>query len=70
MNHAHILNLRYAFQDDEHLFFVLDLALGGDLKYNLSKYKGFDDQTLKVYSCELSSALDYLHHNSIIHRLV
>jgi len=26
------VNLRYAFQDDENCFFVLDLMLGGDLR--------------------------------------
>lgn len=27
-----MVNLRYAFQDDENCFFVLDLMLGGDLR--------------------------------------
>lgn len=32
IDHAFIVNLRYAFQDDENCFFVLDLMLGGDLR--------------------------------------
>ena len=32
VDHAFIVNLRYAFQDDENCFFVLDLMLGGDLR--------------------------------------
>ena len=32
VDHAYIVNLRYAFQDDENCFFVLDLMLGGDLR--------------------------------------
>ena len=32
VNHPFIVNLRYAFQDDENCFFVLDLMLGGDLR--------------------------------------
>jgi hypothetical protein len=31
------VNLRYAFQDDENCFFVLDLMLGGDLRCMCSK---------------------------------
>ena len=27
-----LVNLRYAFQDDDNCFFVLDLMLGGDLR--------------------------------------
>jgi serine/threonine kinase 32 len=30
-----VVNLRYAFQDDENCFFVLDLMLGGDLRCEL-----------------------------------
>lgn len=32
IDHPFIVNLRYAFQDDENCFFVLDLMLGGDLR--------------------------------------
>jgi serine/threonine kinase 32 len=32
LDHPFICNMRYAFQDDENLFFVLDLMLGGDLR--------------------------------------
>lgn len=35
VNHPYIVNLRYAFQDDENCFFVLDLMLGGDLRCTL-----------------------------------
>jgi serine/threonine kinase 32 len=31
-----VVNLRYAFQDDENCFFVLDLMLGGDLRCALA----------------------------------
>jgi len=32
VDHPFVVNLRYAFQDDENCFFVLDLMLGGDLR--------------------------------------
>lgn len=32
VDHPFIVNLRYAFQDDENCFLVLDLMLGGDLR--------------------------------------
>ena len=32
IDHAFVVNMRYAFQDDENCFFVLDLMLGGDLR--------------------------------------
>lgn len=36
IDHPYIVNLRYAFQDDENCFFVLDLMLGGDLRCTCS----------------------------------
>ena len=32
IDHPFVANLRYAFQDDENCFFVMDLMLGGDLR--------------------------------------
>jgi hypothetical protein len=32
VDHPFLVNLRYAFQDDDNCFFVLDLMLGGDLR--------------------------------------
>ncbi len=31
--HAFITNLRFAFQDEDNMFMVLDLMLGGDMKF-------------------------------------
>ena len=36
IDHPFIVNMRYAFQDDENCFFVLDLMLGGDLRCECS----------------------------------
>ncbi|THH27607.1 hypothetical protein EUX98_g6580 [Antrodiella citrinella] len=40
IDHPFIVNLRYAFQDDENCFFVLDLMLGGDLRCQSSLSSG------------------------------
>ena len=32
VDHPFVVNLRYAFQDDQNCFFALDLMLGGDLR--------------------------------------
>lgn len=51
VDHPFIVNLRYAFQDDENCFFVLDLMLGGDLRCTSRGYS-----TL-TYAYQLISAL-------------
>jgi serine/threonine kinase 32 len=68
LHHHYIVNLKYAFQDDENLFMVLDLAEGGDLRCHLDRLKVMKEDTLMVYAAEISHALDYLHGNRIIHR--
>jgi serine/threonine kinase 32 len=61
-------NLRYAFQDDENLFMVLDLMLGGDLRFHLDRLGMFREDMVHFYACELACALEYLHSRRIVHR--
>ncbi|KAF9930802.1 hypothetical protein FBU30_011251 [Linnemannia zychae] len=63
-----ICNLRYAFQDDENLFMVLDLMLGGDLRFHLERAGPMKEDVVKFYVAELALALDALHSRRIIHR--
>lgn len=67
-HHPLIVNLRYAFQDDENMFMVLDLMLGGDLKYHVEHIGGFNEKCIKVWAAEMSSALMYLHEHGVVHR--
>jgi len=68
VDHPFIVNLRYAFQDDENCFFVLDLMLGGDLRFHLERMGHFAEDAVRIYIAELGSALAFLHEKKIIHR--
>ncbi|GBE86516.1 Serine/threonine-protein kinase gad8 [Sparassis crispa] len=68
IDHPFVVNLRYAFQDDENCFFVLDLMLGGDLRFHLERMGSLPEEVVRFYVAELSSALAYLHDHRIIHR--
>lgn len=63
-----ICNLRYAFQDDENLFMVLDLMLGGDLRFHLERAGPMREDVVRFYVAEVALALDALHAKRIIHR--
>jgi len=63
-----ICNLRYAFQDDENLFMVLDLMLGGDLRFHLERAGPMQEDVVRFYVAEIALALDALHAKRIIHR--
>jgi serine/threonine kinase 32 len=68
VDHPFIVNLRYAFQDDENCFFVLDLMLGGDLRFHLERLGSLPEDVVKFYVAQLSSAVEFLHENGIMHR--
>uniref|UniRef100_A0A8B9JSG5 Serine/threonine kinase 32C n=1 Tax=Astyanax mexicanus TaxID=7994 RepID=A0A8B9JSG5_ASTMX len=68
IEHVFLVNLWYSFQDEEDMFMVVDLLLGGDLRYHLQQNVQFTEEAVKVYLCEMTLALDYLQSQHIIHR--
>ena len=47
---------------------VVDLLLGGDLRYHLQQNVQFTEDAVRLYLCEMTLALDYLQSQHIIHR--
>ncbi|KAB5549347.1 hypothetical protein PHYPO_G00066300 [Pangasianodon hypophthalmus] len=68
LEHPFLVNFWYSFQDEEDMFMVVDLLLGGDLRYHLQQNVHFSESTVKLYICELALALNYLRNKHIIHR--
>ncbi|XP_006028226.1 serine/threonine-protein kinase 32A isoform X1 [Alligator sinensis] len=68
LEHPFLVNLWYSFQDEEDMFMVVDLLLGGDLRYHLQQNVRFQETTVKLFISELVLALDYLQSRYIIHR--
>ncbi|KAG0167628.1 hypothetical protein DFQ28_005923 [Apophysomyces sp. BC1034] len=68
INYDLIVNLRYAFQDDENMFMVIDLMLGGDLRFHLDRMGPMPEDYVQYYAAEISLGLHYLHGRRIVHR--
>ncbi|XP_041949793.1 serine/threonine-protein kinase 32A [Alosa sapidissima] len=68
LEHPFLVNFWYSFQDEEDMFMVVDLLLGGDLRYHLQQNVHFSESTIKLYVCEIALALHYLRNKRIIHR--
>ena len=66
--HPFIVNMHYAFQDNEYLYLVMDLLTGGDLRYHISIHKNFSEEQTRFFICGITLALEYIHKNNIIHR--
>ena len=63
-----LLDSPYCLQDEEDMFMVVDLLLGGDLRYHMQQESQFNEDRVKLYVCEIALALDYLQSKHIIHR--
>jgi serine/threonine protein kinase len=46
----------------------MEYVVGGDLSSLLKNLGSFSEEMTRVYSGEAALALEYLHHNGIIHR--
>lgn len=49
---------------------VLDLMLGGDLRFHLDRLGPLREEQVRFYIAELALALEDLHGRGIVHRLV
>jgi len=54
--------------DEEDLFMVSDLLLGGDLRYHIQQEIVFSEESVVLFVAEIALALDYLQDHRIIHR--
>lgn len=68
MDHPYIVRLKYAFKDEERLYFVLNYCIGGELHFYLCHLRRFKLECAKFYAANILLALKYLHENNIIYR--
>lgn len=67
-DHPGVVRLYYTFQDERSLYFVLDLASGGELLGVLKRMTTFDEECTRFYGAEILDTVDYMHRNGVIHR--
>ena len=58
----------YNIRDENTLFLILDLMIGGDLKYHLNSEKTFNEARSKFYAAEVLLGLHHIHSKNIIYR--
>ncbi|KNC84221.1 AGC/YANK protein kinase [Sphaeroforma arctica JP610] len=68
LHHPLLVNIWFSFQDEEDMFMVVDLMLGGDLRYHLQNNGPLSETRVRLYMAELSNALCYIHSKGVLHR--
>ncbi|XP_043553501.1 RAC-alpha serine/threonine-protein kinase isoform X5 [Chiloscyllium plagiosum] len=67
--HPFLTALKYSFQTNDRLCFVMDYANGGELFFHLSRERVFSEDRARFYGAEIVSALDYLHsEKNVVYR--
>lgn len=68
LHHPFLMTLRYAFQTETKLYFVLDYYTGGELFFHLKKRRRFKELEARLMVAEVGMALGHLHSLDVIYR--
>jgi len=68
LSHPFLVNMKFAFQDRENLYLIMDLLTGGDLRYHISRKKRFTEEQTKFFMASILIGFEYIHNQGIIHR--
>ena len=68
LHNPFIVNMYYAFQDNDNLYLVMDYLKGGDLRFHLTRHIHFSEEQSRFFICNVLAALEYIHSQDIIHR--
>lgn len=68
VDHPFAVKLRYAFQTDTKLFFVMDYYNGGTLHFHLRQARRFDESRARFYAAQVVLALSHLHTYHVVYR--
>eukprot|EP01006_Ploeotia_vitrea_P004478 TRINITY_DN114691_c0_g1_i1.p1 TRINITY_DN114691_c0_g1~~TRINITY_DN114691_c0_g1_i1.p1 ORF type:complete len:455 (+),score=32.10 TRINITY_DN114691_c0_g1_i1:65-1366(+) len=63
-----VVELMYAFQDQDYLYIVMEYMPGGDMMFWLIKYEVFEESTARIYIAELVQAVHAIHQLKYVHR--
>jgi len=66
--HPFLVNLNFAFQTEDKLYFIMDYINGGELFFHLQKEEKFSDERVRFYCSEIVCGLEYLHNCGVLYR--
>ena len=67
LNHPHITDLKFSFQDNQFVYIVTDLYEAGDLRLHMGNKRWTEDECRPIMA-HMISAIAYLNSFDIVHR--
>ncbi|XP_063851048.1 ribosomal protein S6 kinase 2 beta-like isoform X1 [Scylla paramamosain] len=67
-HHTNIISLRDVYEDDSHVYLVMELMKGRELFDKILRQKFFSEREASAVLLTLSHAVQYLHQNGVVHR--
>ncbi|XP_066586208.1 cAMP-dependent protein kinase catalytic subunit 1-like [Prorops nasuta] len=68
MNFPLVVYLEYYFADFSYIYMVLPFISGGEMFTHLRRMGKFDDELARFYAAQVTLALEYMHHCTIVYR--
>jgi len=68
MNSKFVTSLKYAIVDEDTIYIILDLMLGGDLKYHLNVKEKFGEARTRFHAAQILLGLEHIHSKGIVYR--
>ena len=68
INCPFIVNIKFAFQDNEKLYIITEFMQGGEMFFHLHKERRFSNEKTKFYVIEMILAIEFLHKNKMLYR--
>jgi len=68
LDHPFILKLHNTYKDDKYIYFLLELALGGEMFTFLRKAGRFNEKASRFYATSVVLAFEQMHNKSIVYR--
>ncbi len=66
--HTHTQSLKFSFQTNDRLCFVMEYVNGGELFFHLSRERVFSEERTRFYGAEITLAIEYLHTLGVVYR--
>ena len=63
-----IIDIKFAFQDNQNLYLLTEFMQGGELFFHLYKEIRFKDEKAKFYAVEIILAIEFLHKKKMMYR--